>query len=51
LPALRRESDSAWRGVQPGLQLDVGWPYSKAAQKAFADCPNATASTGRVAGS
>jgi hypothetical protein len=38
LPGLQRDMPRWWAGVQPSLQLDVGWPYSRAAQAEFADC-------------
>lgn len=38
LPALRREPGGTWRGVQPALQLEIGWPYSDAARKELAGC-------------
>ena len=36
LPALRRDGDRQWRGVQPGLHLDTGWPDSPAVKAASA---------------
>jgi TRAP-type uncharacterized transport system substrate-binding protein len=38
LPALQRAGHPKWREVQPGLQLDVGWPYSPAVEAAFRSC-------------
>ena len=38
LDALRREGHPAWREVQPGLQLNVGWPEDDAAAQTFRRC-------------
>lgn len=38
LPALQQAGDPIWREVQPGLQLDAGWPASRAAQLAWRAC-------------
>ena len=38
LPALQHAGDPIWREVQPGLQLDAGWPASRAAQLAWRAC-------------
>ncbi|RYF11011.1 MAG: hypothetical protein EOO40_04090 [Deltaproteobacteria bacterium] len=49
LPALRREPGGAWRGVQPELQLEVGWPYSNAARTELASCTSSPKAAPRVA--
>ncbi|MBA3591293.1 hypothetical protein [Methylibium sp.] len=38
LPALQNEGDPKWRTVQPGLQFEVGWPYSIAAAAGLDTC-------------
>ena len=38
LSALQREGDAKWREVQPGLQLDTGWPTSASARALSGSC-------------
>jgi hypothetical protein len=39
LPVLQRSGHPKWREVQPGLQLNVGWPAAGAAAEAWRHCP------------
>ncbi|MEA3154832.1 MAG: uncharacterized protein QOK44_2421 [Betaproteobacteria bacterium] len=41
LPRLRRDGHPKWREVQPGLEVDAGWPYSSFAKTAFQSCQKA----------
>jgi hypothetical protein len=38
LPDLRRNGHPKWREVQPGFEVDAGWPYSSFAKTAFQSC-------------
>ena len=38
LGVLRSRGHPKWREVQPGLQLEVGWPYEDAAAQEFRRC-------------
>ncbi len=41
LPALQRDADPKWREVQPGLQLDTGWPADRLTAAAWRACSGA----------
>jgi hypothetical protein len=38
LGVLRSQGHPKWRELQPGLQLEVGWPYADAAAQEFRRC-------------
>ena len=38
LPALRRDGHPKWREIQPGLELETGWPNVAAAHEALNGC-------------
>lgn len=42
LPVLQRDGHPKWREVQPGLRLEVGWPYAEAATQAYRNCQSAS---------
>ena len=48
LPALQRSGHPKWREVQPGLQLNVGWPVAGFAADAWRRCPPSAAASSRA---